>query len=281
MRAIQFIFSHALFAAFCAVALCFETTSLLGLGHDAYLYAFVFFATLGSYNFHLLMGALYAEGSTLKVLLRRHTTAVGFMIVSAIVLLGLLPKLWHVWPYLLVAAVATAAYSLVLLPVAALAPLRRAGFAKTFLLALTWTFVTAFLPLQKNMGHLQTVEMVFILHRFLLILQICLLFDLRDTAIDKIKGLHSLATDMGPAAVQWLFYILAGAYLLVSGLLAAMLQQFGIAPAFLCVQAAVIALCQVPVQKRSYFYYYFLVDGIMLLSVLLSGLVLLLYHFDL
>jgi hypothetical protein len=60
-----------------------------------------------------------------------------------------------------------------------------------------------------------------------------------------------------------------------------MLQQFGIALAFLCVQATVIALCQVPMQKRSYFYYYFLVDGIMLLSVLLSGFVLLLYHFDL
>jgi hypothetical protein len=272
MRAVQFVFSHALFAAICAVALCFETVWLIGLGHDWYLYAFVFFATLGSYNFHLLMGALYAEGSSLKVLLRKHIVALGFMIVSAIVLLCLLPKLWHVWPYLLIAAVATASYSLVLLPVAALAPLRRVGFAKTLLLALTWTFVTALLPLQKSLGSLQPVELVFILQRFFLILQLCLLFDLRDTAIDKIKGLHSLATDMSPVAVQWFFYILAGAYLLASGFLALLLQQFAMALAFLCVQIVFVALCQVPMQRRSYLFYYFFVDGVMLLSVLLSGL---------
>lgn len=272
MRVIQFIFLHAFFAAFCAVALCFETTHLLGLGHGAYLYAFVFFATLGSYNFHLLMGAWYAEGGSLSILLKQHRVAAGFVVVAAIALLYLAPKLWHLWPYLLVAALATACYSLVLLPIAALAPLRRAGFAKTLLLALTWTFVTALLPLQNHIGNLRLLDMVLLLQRFFLMLQLCLLFDLRDTAIDKIKGLHSLATDMSPAAIQRLFYLLGGAYLLASAFVAFWLNAYTVLAAYLCVQVTVIALCRVPLQKRGYFFYYFWVDGIMLLSGLLTGL---------
>jgi hypothetical protein len=273
MRVIQFIFLHAFFAAFCAVALCFETTHLLGLGHDIYLYAFVFFATLGSYNFHLLMGAWYAQGGSIRMLLKQHQMATGFVVAAGVALLCLAPQLWHLWPYLLVAAIATACYSLVLLPIAALAPLRRAGFAKTLLLALTWTFVTALLPLQNHAGSLHSVDIVLLLQRFFLMLQLCLLFDLRDTSIDKIKGLHSLATDMAPAAIQRLFYVLAGAYLLASGVVAFWLQQYAVFTACLCVQLAINALCRVPLPRRGYFYYYFLVDGIMLLSALLACLV--------
>ena len=273
MRVIQFIFLHAFFAAFCAVALCFETVHLLGLQHDAYLYAFVFFATLGSYNFHLLMGAWYAQGGSIRMLLKRHPVAVGFVLAAGVALLYLTPQLWHLWPYLLVAALATACYSLVLLPIAALAPLRRAGFAKTLLLALTWTFVTALLPLQNHTGGLRLLDIMLLLQRFFLMLQLCLLFDLRDTSIDKIKGLDSLATDMAPAAIQRLFYMLAGAYLLVSGFVAYGLQQYAMLAAYLCIQLAIIALCQIPLPKRGYFYYYFWVDGIMLLSALLTGLV--------
>lgn len=271
MRVVQFIFLHAFFAAFCAVALCFETAILLGLGHDLYLYAFVFFATLGSYNFHLLMGAWYVQGGSIGRLLRQQAVATGFVVASAAVALALLPHLSVIWPYLLVAGLATACYSLVLLPVAALAPLRRAGFAKTLLLALTWTFVTVLLPLENHKyGH--PIGIALFLQRFFLMLQLCLLFDLRDTAIDKIKGLHSLATDITPATMKKLFYLLAGAYLLASGGVAFGLGQYAVGIVCLCVQLAITTLCQVPMARRNYFYYYFLVDGIMLLSALLTGM---------
>lgn len=271
MRAVQFIFSHSLFAALCAVGFCFETTLLLQTPHTAYLYLFVFFATLGSYNFHLLMGAFYVDGISFLSVVRQHKVAAALIGLSAAVLLLTLPKLWYLWPYIVPAFVATALYSLVLLPFKVLTPLRRAGFAKTFLLALTWAFVTVLLPLQKNVIDLQGVDVVFMLHRFCLMLQLCLLFDLRDTAIDKIKGLHSLATDISPIAAHRFFYVLAFVYLALSALLAIMLQHWLLAVAFAGVQAATLYLYRVPISKRTYFYYYFLIDGLMLLSVLLTS----------
>jgi hypothetical protein len=269
MRFISFIFSHSFFVASCAMALCIETAWVVGMAPNTALYLFVGCATLASYNFHIIMGSFY-NGGRLAAALWQHPLAVLFIVLPGLAMLWLLPGLRAQWPQLALAVAATGLYSLALLPYKWLAWVRRLGFAKTLLLAATWTFVTAWLPMAKYFAQPGPAALMFLLHRFCLMLQICLLFDVRDTAIDKIKGLHSLATDMGPVAAHRLFYALSAACTGLALLLAIGWGWYGPAIAYGAVQAAAIALYRVPLARRGYFYYYFLVDGLMLLCALLA-----------
>jgi hypothetical protein len=276
MRWLRFIFTHSFFVALCAVALCAETVLLFKGPHSVYLYLFVGLATLASYNFHLLMGALYHQRPPhWRALLRQQPMATVLLLLTGAGLCWVLGYLRSLWPWVALAFVATALYSLALLPWRPMAQLRRLGFAKTLLLALTWAFVTAFLPLQAMAPNRLDVPgtdgLLLLLYRFCLMLQICWVFDLRDTALDKIKGLHSLATDLRPAVANRLFYVLAMVCVALGVWLTVYWHWWGWALVVGTVQVAAIVLYRVPLRRRGYLYYYFLVDGLMLLSALLTA----------
>jgi hypothetical protein len=275
LRIINFFFSHSIFAALCAVALCFQTVDILpGAQHNTFFYLFVFSATLCSYNFHLLAGAVFVRGiPSAKHVLSANREAVVFIVLSAAAIVYTLLHLQFLLPWVAVSLAAAALYSLPLLPLPLFEKVRSAGFLKTLLLALTWTYVTAFLPLQQSGYGIHNKEYIFFAHRFCFMLQLCLIFDLRDVAVDKIKGLHSLATDISHGAANRLFYLLVGLFGILTVWLFQFIPSIYLMLAFGMVQFAVIILYQAPQQYRSYFFYFFLVDGLMILSALLTGLV--------
>ena len=164
------------------------------------------------------------------------------------------------------AIVLTILYSIPLLPIHFLQFTRKAGVLKTGLLAFTWAYVTAFIPLQKTYWLLTNADLFIISRRFLFMLMLCIIFDNRDKAVDKIRGLHSLATDIKPAVLKILIYIIF-AVLLFSNFYA---DHFGISfYQSIALQISTLALLTVyffSTKKQGYLFYYFFVDGLMLFS---------------
>ena len=269
MKWLQFILSHSIFIAFCAVAMCFQTAALLQLQTDYWLTGFVFFATLFSYNSYWLFSKkIFGSVFYQQIFFKKERFKIALL---AIYLTGLITCYFQtsltvnlVWPALLLNIL----YIVPLLPCKALRFTRRLGFLKTILLAFTWMYVTAFLPLLKPAFLLTGMEIALLLNRFLFILLLCVVFDNRDVSVDKIKGLHSIATDLKPASLIFLvsifFVILVGSVFL--------LQYYGMGlPLAVALQLSALAagyLYYLSLQKRGYFFYYFFVDGLMLFSAL-------------
>lgn len=235
-----------------------------------HLLAFVFCASLCSYNFHyILAGGLGSKKLSLALLYSRYTAVFLLLtgVTGAIVSFGST----HISALnVVIAVLLTVIYSVPLLPFKQLAFTRKAGFIKTLLLAFTWMFVTAYLPLAEY--HLQfSVQGILIMaKRFLFMLMLCILFDNRDVTIDKIHGLHSLATDMPPKMMQ----VLICSVFALLFVLNFFLGRYG-------VDARQVAALQLSAfitlivyffsrKKQGYFFYYFIVDGMMVLMALLT-----------
>ena len=269
MKWLQFILSHSIFIAFCAVAMCFQTAALLQLQTDYWLTGFVFFATLFSYNSYWLFSKkIFGSVFYQQIFFKKERFKIALL---AIYLTGLITCYFQtsltvnlVWPALLLNIL----YIVPLLPYKALRFTRRLGVLKTILLAFTWMFVTGFLPMQQSALSLTNFEAVLLLNRFLFMLLLCVVFDNRDVAVDKIKGLHSIATGLKPASVKFLVVML---FILLAGSVY-MLQYLGLnleqAFALLISAIATGYIFYLSLQKRSYFFYYFFVDGMMLFSAI-------------
>ncbi len=269
MKWLHFILSHSIFVAICAVGLTFQTGQLLHVGISFYLYGFVFFATLCSYNFYWILSRYaFAGNERLIDFLKKEITGISLLLISAV---GFVICLFQssVQPaHVAMAILLTVVYSIPLLPVKALHFTRKAGVLKTVLLAFTWAYVTAFIPLQKDWSLLNGADVFILTRRFLFMLMLCIIFDNRDKAVDKIRGLHSLATVLKPSqlllVIAFVFIVLFGTnFLSVS---------YGISAAqSVALQTSTIALLVVyffSTRRQGYLFYYFIVDGLMLFSAL-------------
>jgi hypothetical protein len=129
-------------------------------------------------------------------------------------------------------------------------------------------YVTGVLPMQKTYDLLSSAEIFILTRRFLFMLILCIIFDNRDSAVDKIRGLRSLATDMSPATLQILIY----AIFIVMFATNFLSTYFGMSSnQSIALQTSTIALLLVyfySTKKQGYLFYYFLVDGMMLFSAL-------------
>lgn len=269
MRWLQFILSHSIFIAFCAVALCFQTNQLLLLDSNLYVYGFIFFATLCSYNFYWLLSKIsFANKNAVTGILKNERAGIGLLFVSAAGLAYCFLRSFLPLHYVITAFALTGIYAVPLLPIRYLRFTRRAGVLKTVLLAFTWAYVTAFLPMQKAYALLDSADLFIISRRFLFMLMLCIIFDNRDIAVDKMRGLHSLATDLKPAILKILVFIIFG-LLFISNFF---YQDYSISlNQSIGLQISTLALLIVyfySVKKRSYLFYYFIVDGMMLFSAL-------------
>ncbi|MEP7236586.1 MAG: hypothetical protein ABI685_01930 [Ferruginibacter sp.] len=267
MKWLHFILSHSIFVAVCAVALAFQTAQLLKLDVNLFVYGFIFFATLCSYNFYWIMSRLsFAKKESLTVLLQKEVTGFFLMLIAAV---GLLYCFFHSFipvRFIITALLLTVLYAIPLLPIPFLKFTRKAGVLKTILLAFTWAYVTVIIPLQKDYWLLNNADLFVISRRFLFMLMLCIIFDNRDKDVDKIRGLHSLATDLKPVVFKMLIYFIF-ALLFVSNFL---YHDYSISfKQSIALQVSTVALLAVyfyAAKKRSYLFYYFIVDGLMLFS---------------
>ncbi len=267
MKLLTFILSHSIFIAFCAVGLAFQTALLLHLSASIFLYGFIFFATLCSYNFYWLLSKYsFRHDLPLTVFFKKEIMEI---ILLALYVAGLFICFLqvHLSIYVIIAAAAlTGLYAIPLLPFSFLKFTRKAGVLKTTLLAFTWSYVTAFIPLQKEFFLPTGIEFFILTRRFLFMLMLCIIFDNRDIAIDKIRGLRSLATDLSARTMRYLIYSI----FLILFATNFLFRYFGISvPQSIALQVSTIALLVTyyySTKKQGYLFYYFFVDGMMLFS---------------
>lgn len=270
MKWLRFILSHSIFVALCAAALCLQSVLLLHIEASGWLYGFVFFATISSYNFYWLVSRYFsdASGRNLLSFLKHSKTQSAIMLLA---LAGAATCFFYAGislKALLVALLLTLLYAIPLLPFPFLRFTRRAGVLKTCLLAFTWTYVTAFIPMQKELSAMGGADIFIFSRRFLFMLMLCIIFDSRDSAVDKIRGLRSLATDLSPITLRYLetgiFIVLFSTNFLFLYYGISMRQM-------LALQVSTVALLITylfSIKKQGYFFYYFFVDGMMLFSAL-------------
>jgi hypothetical protein len=268
MRWLRFILSHSIFIAICAVALCFQTALLLHIPLTFTFYAFVFFSTVSSYNFYWLLSGYSLSDRSLYLHLKRQLSNLLVFTVSSAGLIISIYHLPHLLPEIGVAVMLTLLYALPLLPFRLSVLARKAGVAKTMLLAFSWAFITVYLPYQYAPDGNRYIMLLLLINRFLFMLMLCIIFDARDTSVDKIRGLQSLTTLLSAKTVQQIMLLIFTAYL-INGIVLRMYYQEIAQIAALLVSGGFTAVVYIlSLKKRSYFFYYFIVDGLMLFSAL-------------
>jgi 4-hydroxybenzoate polyprenyltransferase len=176
------------------------------------------------------------------------------------------------WFALLFATLLTFLYSAPKIPLPYFRFLKQVAVGKTIFLTTVWTYVTAILPVFIAGLHFNHQMKWFAASRFFLIYGICILFDYRDRADDKEGGLRTLVNYFDETAVNRLFRFAFIAFIFFScGLL---LGGFSILTVLLIILPGIILYLLYPKAKKSDsdYLYYFILDGLMMLSALLMAI---------
>lgn len=246
-----------------------QTALLAGLPVTPSFYAFVFCGTVCSYNFHwYFTEPPDAVGSENKF--SWHWAHRGLHLALALLFLFLsacfgLLLLSH-WVWLLLSALFAFLYSAPKIPFFPFNKLRQIAYGKTVFLALVWMHVTTQLPLLVQGVLWQPVHYLFALHRFFLIYAICILFDLRDREPDQAQGIRSMITQMQLRQVGLIYYGVLGAWCVTLGLLTFYFSDGTLAALFFPGGVLLFFYAWFKKQQNDYVYY-FLLDGLMIISL--------------
>lgn len=271
MKWIKFFLSHSLFISICAAALCYQTYLLLHITPDYKIFLFIFLATLSSYNFYWLVSKFSFNTYKSPADFCKQNSSyllIGFF--AGIGLIIMTFQLPHLWPYILIAIMLTLIYSMPLWPFKWVLIFRKAGFLKTTLLSFTWAYVTVIFPAVPVLfSDVPAVSALFSA-RFFFMLLLCTIFDKRDVETDKLHALHSLATDIKLKNLHIIMTLVFLGYLISGFWLRAHLNDDTQLLAF-CFTGIIVALAYIAsLKKQGYVFYYFLIDGLMLLSALVT-----------
>ncbi|HEV8505427.1 MAG TPA: UbiA family prenyltransferase [Chitinophagaceae bacterium] len=265
-----FIYSN-LFIAVCTLLMINQTYDLLLHGPpDKNLLGFAFSATICSYSFHWYLTSQSLIESPRIEWLKKHR--VFHLVLFFIGLAGsglffffLLPH-WH---WLAASAIITFLYSAPKIPHPWFRALRKIAIGKTIFLALVWTYVTAMLPVIIAGNHFNVPVILFIISRFFFIYAICIMFDFRDRADDKVTGIRSMVTAFSEKGVDWLFFL----SLVIFAVCTVTLYGYGfsVLNIILLLVPGAIAAVIYNYAKRNFsdYLYYFILDGLMMFSALL------------
>lgn len=269
MRWLHFILSHSVFIALCATALCYQSYAVLHIKPENAVYIFVFFATLCSYNFYWLAGkfAYRKEKSLIRFIKINFSYFIVFLFSAAVTLIAGSQLIFSL-PLIILTASLTFLYSTPLWNKTASALAAKTGFLKTIILALTWGIVTVMFPAHNAIEASVLPVFLLLAARFFLMLMLCLIFDMRDIDVDKINAFHSLATDVSRKA---LMFIMATSFCLyvIAGLLVRMyMNDNKLLIAHLFTGMVVWIVYRLSIKKQGYLFYYFLVDGLMMVAAI-------------
>ena len=271
MRWFRFILSHSIFISICAFALCYQTYILLHIQPDAVINSFVFFSTLCSYNLYWLLSKYsFGKPASFLVFFKKNCSYILLFVMAGV---GMVLSLFYrplIYPYVVIAVLLTLLYSLPLWPFKWTVYFKKAGFLKTILLAFTWTFVTLLIPASPVLETTIVPVAALFLARFLFMMMLCLIFDIRDVSVDKMLGLHSLATDLNRKTIKrimqlsFIMYMAAGLFVKYQFEDNNQLCAFGITG------LAIWRVYRLSLKQQGYLFYYFIVDGLILFSAVAS-----------
>lgn len=247
-----------------------QVNLLLDLDYNATAFGwFVFFSTMCSYNFHWLLThesheySIRIEWTQVNRTLHR-ILFVSCGIGSAIFFLPFIQ--W--WPAFAFAVVLTFLYSAPKIPYFIFKKLRRVAYGKTIFLSAVWTYVTTVLPMIISTTPFNSNSILFIISRFMLIYAICIIFDMRDREQDKKEGIQSLITYLSLNGVKRLFYfslILFTISVLLLNDTSYLLKIILLVPGIITA-----LLYNISIKSHSDYLYYFVLDGLMMLSSLVT-----------
>lgn len=186
---IEALLYSSVFISLCAFGLTVETYLLTGNQVSLPMAGFVFLATLFTYNTSSLqrMWRGWRAGEAGQPWNIRHQRELAVLallsLAGAVVLYFLFELRINLW-FVLVLALISVGYTV---PLARnrLKPFRSVPLLKVFLIALVWSAVTVLFPLIDAVVALDSPVMLLWLRRFLFILALALLFDIRDYTYDR------------------------------------------------------------------------------------------------
>lgn len=276
VKTFELILFSSIFIALCAVLMCYQTFILFDHPVDPSILAFVFFATICSYNFHwYLTPSIYGLSRKVEWSYKNKKLHLILLII------GLIGSIYYglifikQWEWLLGTAIITFLYSAPKVPHPALRWLRNIALAKTIFLALVWTHVTTTLPVALSGLSIDEGERIFAINRFFLIYPICILFDYRDRKEDLKEGIRSMITDFNDRGIDIIFW---GSLFVFAGTLVILwLFYFNLIETIILLLPAVILALIYGSSKttNSDYRFYLVLDGLMALS----ALILLFVHF--
>lgn len=143
--------------------------------------------------------------------------------------------------------------------------LRKQGYIKPFLIAFIWTISCAVVPLIEH--DLITAKAYFyFVSQFCFVSLLCFLFDVKDMETDYMNGVNTYANKFGVNATKAICLVLVA----ISGLTFYLYNQESSA---LINEAITLAVTGIVVlmtnEKRHDFYYYLLVDGLLVIQAAL------------
>jgi 4-hydroxybenzoate polyprenyltransferase len=271
------VFDFFLFSSFfisgCAVLMTHQANELLNLDYNInpYLY-FVFFSTICSYNFHWFLTPLtISENIRIRWTKRHKRFQLLLIIVGLTGAAGLTLYFIEHWFWLGIAVLLTFLYSAPKLPHPATGLLQRIAIGKTIFLSFVWTYVTAVLPVIMGDNGWQADAILFCINRFFLVYAICIIFDYRDREQDRRDGIRSLITYLSERGIDRLFYaslfVFAGTAI---GLYYSGMQAITVV--YILVPGIIVAALYRYSKKHSSDYlYYFVLDGLMMLSAIFTS----------
>ncbi|MEO5685088.1 MAG: UbiA family prenyltransferase [Chitinophagaceae bacterium] len=268
-----FIFS-SFYIALCAVVMVYQLQLLFPqVNITLPLYFFIFFSTVCSYNFHWWLSQHSDNGSgRLQWTLRYkplHLVLYFIGLIGAVIGFFMLRQHWF---WIGLGAFVTFLYSAPKIPCKIFIDLRRIAIGKTIFLAFVWMYVTTVLPLLVTGNPWQAGFTWLALSRFFLIYAICILFDYRDREDDKAAGIRSMITVLHERGINRLFVLSILLFTLFTACMSTSGSSWAVIGILLVPGVTVAALYNYARKHFSDYLYYFVLDGLMMLSGLLMFL---------
>ena len=250
-----------------------QSSHLLQLPISSDYYWFVFFATICSYNFHWFLTP-HSQNAGERIRWSAHHKNIQGLLYFAGVIGSVIffYKLRQHWFALFFATLLTFLYSAHKIPLPFFRFLKQVAIGKTIFLATVWTYVTTMLPVFIARLHFSHEMKWFAASRFFLIYSICILFDFRDRADDKEEGIRTMVNYFEEPGVDRLFLFSCIAFIIFTfGLLFTGVSFITI---LILILPGIILYSIYGRAKKSVsdYLYYFVLDGLMMLSALLMAI---------
>lgn len=276
---LDFLLFSNLFIAVCAVAQGLITYHLLKVPADKYVLAFVFFATIGLYNFSMLLAKPKKPEKSpykrVRWIFSHHRMIISITLISIMCLVPLFLLYLSIESKLLMlfTGLVAVGYNIPFLTLNNQnIGLRNIPGIKLFLIAMVWAVSSVLLPImelqhshQLNIAPGDTLLLVF--KRFLFVAAITVPFDIRDLFQDKLYALKTIPVMLGEKrAYIFCQFLLLGYLLLLLLFRQATYPDIAAVVLNLAITGWLIFKSNI---KKNEYYYFFYLDGTMLLQYLL------------
>ena len=266
MRNFRYILSHSIFVAICAAALAFQSFQVLQLPISVLVIGLIFFATLAAYNFYWMLSKYYfCRRYKTPIALRDFVSYFIFFAASSIIVLDciwqhpvfFLPVFW--------ASISTITYGVLFSLDHRLQTNPVLIIFKTILLALTWTYITVYLPFIMLHNEISVAWLHLFLQRFLFMWMLCIIFESKDHITRRVEERKIPALTLSPRTLLIWMTVL---FLVYSIHLLVFKDYLGLGSAIVLLGVGSITylLFLLSLKPRTYYFYYFLVDGLMIFS---------------